>query len=84
MLVLGVYSEGKHFMDMMLLQRRRNLAGHAIAGQNYVAAAAAAAVDLERAVKEKQKKRGRRKQNTGRHQNKYMRLKQLKKELKVM
>lgn len=36
MLVLDVFSEGKHFMDLMLLKLRRNPQGLVIAGQNGV------------------------------------------------
>lgn len=72
----GVFSEGKHYMDMM--PRRSDLARPAIAGQN--CAFAVAASDQKRTRKGNQ--RNRRSQSTGRHQSKYMLLKPLK-ELKV-
>lgn len=79
MLVRGVFSEGMHFMDMMLLPRRSDLARPATACQN--CALAVAVSDRKRTRKGKQRKR--RSQSTGRHQVKYMLLKPLKKELKV-
>lgn len=79
---LGVYSDGKPFMDMMPRQRRRNPIRLAIVGQN--CSAAAVVVDPERTVKGKPRKRGKRSQNTGIHRNKSMHLKPLKKELKVL
>lgn len=79
MLVRGVFSEDMHFTDMMLLPKRRNQARPATAGLS--CAFAVAASDRKRTRKGKRRKR--RSQSTGRHQSKYMLLKQLKKELKV-
>lgn len=55
MLELGVFSEGKRFMDMMLLPKRNPLEKPAIAGQN----GAACVVDLERTRMQSQRKRKR-------------------------
>lgn len=78
---LDVYSEGKHFMDLMLLRRRSGPVKLAIVGRNYVAPAAV--LGVKRTVKEKQRETQRRKQSRGIRQNKYMHLRRLKKELKV-
>lgn len=55
MLELGVFSEGKRFMDTMLLPKRNPLEKPAIAGQN----GAACVVDLERTRMQSQRKRKR-------------------------
>ena len=65
MLELGVCSEGRHFMDMMLLSRRKPQGRLVIVGQNGVACV----VDPERLTKKpsqviKRKRTGRLQSNT--------------------
>ncbi len=76
---LDVFSEGKHFMDLMHLPRRRPSAKPVTAGQN----GAACVVALERTKMGRQRRRKRRNLSTGKHQNRYMHLKILKRERKV-
>lgn len=73
---LGVFSEGKHFMDMMPPKRRSLQAKHATVCRS---GAAAVAVGLERARTQSRKEI--RKQRTGTLQSRYMHLKTLKKVL---
>ena len=78
MLELGVFSEGKHFMDMMHLPKRSHQAGPAIVGQD--GAACVVVPGRRRMLKQRKRKRN---QNIGKHPSRFMLLKILKRELKV-
>lgn len=78
MLELDVCSEGKHYMDSMLLLRRSDLARLVTAGQS----GAVCVVVLGKAKKGNQRKI-RRSRSTERRQSRYMLSKPLKKGLKV-
>ena len=76
---LGVSSEGKHYMDSMLLLKRRHLARRVTAGRS----GAVFVVVQGRTRRGKERKIRIRSLSTKRHRSKYTLLKPKKKELKV-